>query len=102
MSTHASSRRFAPNKIIGSFHPPKRILMGPGPSEIHPRVLAASSAPSMGYLDPVFVGMMDEIKQLIRYAYQTRNGLTFPLSGPGSVGMESSFVNMVEPGGIIS
>jgi alanine-glyoxylate transaminase/serine-glyoxylate transaminase/serine-pyruvate transaminase len=52
----------------------------------------------MGYLDPVFVGMMDEIKQLIRYAYQTRNQLSFPLSGPGSVGMESSFVNMVEPG----
>ena len=89
---------FAPAKTIGSFHPPRRILMGPGPSEIHPRVLAASSAPSMGYLDPVFVGMMDEIKQLIRYAYQTHNPLSFPLSGPGSVGMESSFVNMVEPG----
>jgi alanine-glyoxylate transaminase/serine-glyoxylate transaminase/serine-pyruvate transaminase len=98
MATHATTQVFAPNKVIGSFHPPKRILMGPGPSEIHPRVLAASSAPSMGYLDPVFVGMMDEIKQLIRYAYQTKNQLTFPLSGPGSVGMESSFVNMVEPG----
>lgn len=78
MATHASSQVFAPGKVIGSFHPPKRILMGPGPSEIHPRVLAASSAPSMGYLDPVFVGMMDEIKQLIRYAYQTKTSSPFP------------------------
>lgn len=77
MTSTFNTLEFAPPRTIGSFHPPRRILMGPGPSEIHPRVLAASSAPSMGYLDPVFVGMMDEIKQLIRYAYQTRNQLSF-------------------------
>jgi alanine-glyoxylate transaminase/serine-glyoxylate transaminase/serine-pyruvate transaminase len=89
---------YAPQKKISSFHPPQRTLLGPGPSEINPRVLAASSLPAIGYLDPIFVEMMDELKQLLRYAYQTNNQLTFPLSGPGSVGMESCFVNMVEPG----
>lgn len=92
------TKSYAPQKKISSFHPPQRTLLGPGPSEINPRVLAASSLPAIGYLDPIFVDMMDELKQLLRYAYQTNNQLTFPLSGPGSVGMESCFVNMVEPG----
>ena len=83
---------------ISSFHPPQRTLMGPGPSEINPRVLAAMSLPAIGYLDPAFVGMMEELKTLLRYAYRTDNPLTFPVSGPGSVGMESCFVNMVTPG----
>jgi alanine-glyoxylate transaminase/serine-glyoxylate transaminase/serine-pyruvate transaminase len=72
--------------------------MGPGPSEINPRVLAAMSLPAIGYLDPVFVEMMEELKTLLRYAFRTENPLTFPISGPGSVGMESCFVNMVAPG----
>ena len=93
-----SSARVLPAKKIGSFHPPQRILMGPGPSDVPPRVLAAMSLPTIGYLDPVFVEMMDELKSLLRYAYQTDNALTFPASGPGSVGMEMAFVNMVEPG----
>ncbi|MBL8491494.1 MAG: alanine--glyoxylate aminotransferase family protein [Rhodocyclaceae bacterium] len=83
---------------ISSFHPPLRTLMGPGPSEMHPRVIAAMGQPVVGYLDPIFVGMMEELKELLRYAYQTRNPLTFPVSGPGSVGMETCFVNLVEPG----
>ena len=58
--------------------------MGPGPSEINPRVMAAMSLPAIGYLDPVFVEMMEELKSLLRYAYQTKNALTFPVSGPGS------------------
>ena len=85
-------------KKIASFHPPLRTLMGPGPSEMHPRTIAALGQPVVGYLDPIFVGMMEELKELLRYAYQTRNALTFPLSGPGSVGMETCFVNLVEPG----
>ena len=72
--------------------------MGPGPTEIHPRVLTTMSQPAIGYLDPVFVEMMEELKSLLRYVYQTKNPLTFPLSGPGSVGMEFCFVNMVAPG----
>jgi alanine-glyoxylate transaminase/serine-glyoxylate transaminase/serine-pyruvate transaminase len=89
---------FAPAKRIHSFHPPQRTLMGPGPTEIHPRVLTTMSQPAIGYLDPIFVEMMEELKTLLRYAYQTKNALTFPISGPGSVGMEFCFVNMVAPG----
>jgi len=90
--------KFTPKHKINSFHPPKRTLMGPGPSEMHPRVIAAMGQPVVGYMDPVFVQMMDELKDLLRYAYQTKNPLTFPVSGPGSVGMESCFVNLVERG----
>jgi len=89
---------FTPSKRITSFHPPQRTLMGPGPTEIHPRVLTTMSQPAIGYLDPVFVDMMEELKTLLRYVYQTKNPLTFPVSGPGSVGMEYCFVNMVAPG----
>ena len=92
------SNEFAPPKRIHSFHPPQRTLLGPGPTEIHPRVLTTMSQPAIGYLDPVFVEMMEELKSLLRYVYQTKNPLTFPISGPGSVGMEFCFVNMVSPG----
>jgi alanine-glyoxylate transaminase/serine-glyoxylate transaminase/serine-pyruvate transaminase len=83
---------------ITSFHPPKRILMGPGPSDVSERVLKALARPTIGHLDPAFVGMMDEVKQLLQYAFQTKNNLTFPVSAPGSAGMETCFVNLVEPG----
>ena len=89
---------YAPGKRIHPFHPPQRTLMGPGPSEINPRVMAAMSLPAIGYLDPVFVEMMEELKSLLRYTFQTKNALTFPISGPGSVGMEYCFVNLVAPG----
>lgn len=92
------SNPYAPSKKIHSFHPPQRTLMGPGPSDIHPRTIAAMGQPVVGYMDPIFVGMMEELKELLRYAYQTNNPLTFPVSGPGSVGMETCFVNLVEPG----
>ncbi len=95
MTPHSAPVR---TKKIGSFYPPQRTLMGPGPSEIHPRVLSAMFRPTIGYLDPVFVQMMEELKDLMRYAFQTRNSVTFPVSGPGSVGMEMCFVNMVTPG----
>jgi alanine-glyoxylate transaminase/serine-glyoxylate transaminase/serine-pyruvate transaminase len=91
-------KQFPATKKIHSFHPPQRTLMGPGPTEIHPRVLTTMSQPAIGYLDPIFVEMMEELKALLRYVYQTDNALTFPASGPGSVGMEYCFVNMVAPG----
>jgi alanine-glyoxylate transaminase/serine-glyoxylate transaminase/serine-pyruvate transaminase len=81
-----------------SFHPPVRTLMGPGPSDVNPRILEAMSRPTIGHLDPVFVSMMDEIKELLRYAFQTDHELTMPVSAPGSAGMETCFVNLVEPG----
>ncbi|ELI5734798.1 alanine--glyoxylate aminotransferase family protein [Vibrio fluvialis] len=83
---------------IRSFIPPHRILMGPGPSDISPQVLQALSRPTVGHLDPLFVGMMDELKQLLKYAFQTENDFTIAVSAPGSAGMEACFVNLVEPG----
>lgn len=81
-----------------SFHPPVRTLMGPGPSDVNPRILEAMSRPTLGHLDPVFVDFMDEMKELLQYALQTKNRLTLPVSAPGSAGMEACFVNLVEPG----
>jgi alanine-glyoxylate transaminase/serine-glyoxylate transaminase/serine-pyruvate transaminase len=83
---------------IQSFHPPVRTLMGPGPSDVNPRILEAMSRPTIGHLDPVFVAMMDEMKGMLRTAFQTKNELTMPVSAPGSAGMETCFVNLVEPG----
>lgn len=83
---------------IKSFQPPRRTLMGPGPSDVPQRILDAMARPTIGHLDPAFTDMMEETKQLLRYAFQTENKLTFPVSGPGSVGMETCFVNLVEPG----
>ena len=83
---------------ITSFNPPVRTLMGPGPSDVHPRVTAAMARPCIGHLDPMFVGMMDEIKEMLQYAFATKNQLTIPVSAPGSAGMESCFVNLLEPG----
>ena len=81
-----------------SFNPPVRTLMGPGPSDVHPRVLEALSRPTIGHLDPAFIRMMDELKELLQYAFQTKNAMTMPVSAPGSAGMETCFVNLVEPG----
>lgn len=83
---------------ISSFQPPVRTLMGPGPSDVHPRILSALARPTIGHLDPAFVNMMDEVKTLLQYAFQTSNQLTIPVSAPGSAGMETCFVNLLEPG----
>jgi alanine-glyoxylate transaminase/serine-glyoxylate transaminase/serine-pyruvate transaminase len=72
--------------------------MGPGPSDVNPRILQAMARPTIGHLDPVFVTMMEEMKDLLRYAFQTGNTLTMPVSAPGSAGMEMCFVNLLEPG----
>jgi alanine-glyoxylate transaminase/serine-glyoxylate transaminase/serine-pyruvate transaminase len=81
-----------------SFIPPQRTLMGPGPSDVSTRVLEALARPTIGHLDPAFIGMMEEMKSMLQYAFQTKNELTFPVSAPGSAGMETCFVNLVEPG----
>ena len=83
---------------VKSFIPPQRTLMGPGPSDVSTRVLEALARPTIGHLDPEFVRMMEEIKGLLQYAFQTENELTLPVSAPGSAGMETCFVNLVEPG----
>jgi alanine-glyoxylate transaminase/serine-glyoxylate transaminase/serine-pyruvate transaminase len=86
------------NPGIEPFVPPQRTLMGPGPSDVPQRILDAMRRPTIGHLDPAFQEMMEEIKVLLRYAFQTENPLTFPVSAPGSAGMEMCFVNLVEPG----
>ena len=85
----------------GSFaplDPGRRILMGPGPSDMHPRVYQAMGAPLTGHLDPYFIGVMDDTKALLRYVFQTENDLTIPISATGSAGMETCICNLVEPG----
>ncbi|WP_008295379.1 aminotransferase class V-fold PLP-dependent enzyme [Congregibacter litoralis] len=72
--------------------------MGPGPSDVSPRVLASLARPTIGHLDPLFVSLMDEIKGLLQYAFQTSNELTLPISAPGSAGMEACFVNLLSCG----
>ena len=77
---------------------PKRSLMGPGPSDVYPEVLEAMARPTIGHLDPEFVSFMDELNERLRYAFQTQNSVTMPISAPGSAGMECCFVNILEPG----
>ena len=81
-----------------SFHPPVRTLMGPGPSDVNPRILEALSRPTIGHLDPAFIQMMDETKLLLQQAFKTDNELTMPVSAPGSAGMETVFTNLLERG----
>ena len=81
-----------------TFKPVNRILMGPGPANVHPKVLEALSKPTLGHLDPQFIQLMEEIKALLRYTFKTNNEHTFVISGPGSLGMEASLVNMIEEG----
>lgn len=78
--------------------PHTRTLLGPGPSNVHPRVLKALSTPLVGHLDPDFLQVMDEVKQLLKAVFQTENNLTIPMSGTGSAGMEASLFNLVEEG----
>ena len=79
-------------------NPPIRTLLGPGPSPVHPRVLAALSLPVVGHLDPKFLEIMDQSMAMLREVFQTKNRLALPMSGTGSAGMETCFVNLVEPG----
>jgi alanine-glyoxylate transaminase/serine-glyoxylate transaminase/serine-pyruvate transaminase len=76
----------------------KRVLMGPGPSDVDARVLEALSRPTIGHLDPVFLEILNEIKELLQFLFQTQNELTLAMSGTGSAGMETCVVNLVEPG----
>ncbi|MFC1493391.1 pyridoxal-phosphate-dependent aminotransferase family protein [candidate division KSB1 bacterium] len=85
-------------KTYKPLNPPERILMGPGPSDVHPRVLKALSAATVGHLDPEFLKIMDDVKELLRWIFQTENELTIPISATGSAGMETCFANVFERG----
>lgn len=79
-------------------NPPVRVLMGPGPSDIHPRVLAAMARPTVGHLDPYYLQLMDDLQQMLRVVFRTQNRMTFAVSATGSAGMEATVVNLIEPG----
>ncbi|MFB6152674.1 MAG: alanine--glyoxylate aminotransferase family protein [Halodesulfurarchaeum sp.] len=83
---------------VGELTVPDRTLMGPGPSDVHPRVLKAMATPLVGHLDPAFIDVMDEVQELLRYTFRTDNRWTIPVSGTGSAAMETAFANVVEPG----
>ena len=85
-------------KDFGSISVPKRLLFGPGPSNAHPEVLKALALPPIGHLDPFYVDLMSEVQELLRYAWQTDNRLTLPMSGTGSAAMEATIANSVEAG----
>jgi len=78
--------------------PPVRILMGPGPSDIHPRVLEAMAKPTVGHLDPYYLEVMDGLQTMLRRLFRTENRMTFAVSGTGSAGMEAAVANLIEPG----
>ena len=86
------------SKVPPSVAPPSRTLMGPGPSDIAPSVLAAMAASTVGHLDPYFLHVMDEVQTMLREVFQTQNALTFAVSGTGSAGMEACVANLIEPG----
>src|SRR5437870_9527570 len=83
---------------FGQLNPPQRLLLGPGPSDVHPRVLTAMATPLLGHLDPAFIEMMQETQQMLRDAFLTKNALTIPISATGMAGMEACAVNLLEPG----
>jgi alanine-glyoxylate transaminase/serine-glyoxylate transaminase/serine-pyruvate transaminase len=84
--------------IPGQLNPSPRLLLGPGPSDAHPRVLSAMTTPLLGHLDPQFLDIMTEAQEMLRQVYQTQNRLTFPVSATGTAGMETCLVNLLEPG----
>jgi alanine-glyoxylate transaminase/serine-glyoxylate transaminase/serine-pyruvate transaminase len=84
--------------MISELKPTARFLMGPGPSNVNPRVLMAMATPMIGHLDPQFIQIMDEVLEMTRQIFQTKNQLTSVISATGSAGMETCFVNLLEPG----
>lgn len=95
MSANRDREEKAPR--VGELSPPDRILMGPGPSEVHPRVLRAMNTPLVGHLDAAFLELMDDVQRLLRYAFRTENRWTIPVSGTGSAAMEAAVTNLLEP-----
>ncbi len=84
--------------LPGQLNPTPRILLGPGPSNAHPRVLRAMGTPLIGHLDPEFIGIMEDVKSMLQQVFRTQNSLTFPVSATGSAGMEAVLTNLLEPG----
>src|SRR2546421_519453 len=84
--------------VPGQFNISPRLLLGPGPSDVHPRVLTAMATPLVGHLDPQFLDIMNQTQEMLRLAYRTKHRLTLPISATGMAGMECCLVNLLEPG----
>jgi alanine-glyoxylate transaminase / serine-glyoxylate transaminase / serine-pyruvate transaminase len=91
-------QRVRERRSYEKFQPPRRVLLGPGPSPVENRVLEAMAAPVLGHLDPLFLKCMDDIQEMLRYVFETENRVTIPISATGSAGMEAALVNIIEPG----
>ncbi|HXI92720.1 MAG TPA: alanine--glyoxylate aminotransferase family protein [Blastocatellia bacterium] len=91
-------QRIRERRTFEKFQPPRRVLLGPGPSPVEDRVLEAMAAPVLGHLDPLFLRCMDDIQEMLRYVFETGNRVTVPISATGSAGMEAALVNIIEPG----
>src|SRR5438309_10060933 len=93
---HSAAKDFTQEEFTvpdhGQLNPSPRLLLGPGPSDVHPRVLTAMATPLLGHLDPQFLEIMNETQELLRHTLRTSNRLTFPVSGTGSAGMETCVV----------
>ena len=83
---------------VGQLNPSPRLLLGPGPSDVHPRVLSVMTTPLMGHLDPQFLGVMNDVQAMLRDAYQTKNPMTLSIPATGMAGMEALLFNLLEPG----
>ena len=92
------AQRIRERRTYERFQPPKRLLLGPGPSPVEDRILEAMSAPVLGHLDPLFLRCMDDIQEMLRYVFESENRVTIPISATGSAGMEAAMVNIIEPG----
>src|SRR5918911_1043954 len=87
-----------PSPVAPELKPSQRLLLGPGPSPVSPRVLRAMATPLVGHLDPDFLVIMNELQAMLRATFQTANPFTIAISGTGSAGMEAALVNVIEPG----
>ena len=88
-------------RYLEEFNPPDRLLLGPGPSTVHPRVLKAMTAPVLGHLDPVFFQCMDDVYEMLKLMFKTSSSMTLPISSTGTGGMETAVCNAVEPGDVM-
>ena len=84
--------------LPGQLAPSQRLLLGPGPSDVHPRVLGVMTTPLLGHLDPQFLGIMNDVQSMLRDAYRTKNPMTLSIPATGMAGMETCLFNLLEPG----
>ncbi|MGB4872484.1 MAG: hypothetical protein WBP47_20690, partial [Candidatus Promineifilaceae bacterium] len=101
MHTQIASTNQTHRLVTQTLDVPPRLLLGPGPSNAHPRVLAAVGMRQLSHLDPAFIGIMNETQELLRYAWQTDNEMTLAISGTGSAAMETAVANIVERGDVV-